>query len=121
MKRTLIAAKARQAKSNLPACPRLADIGNARGFDRRAGNPGPKYHLTRHNAGADLLRELANGVNGTWKSESKFFGETCRLTLGDRDIRLLIPSTFMNLSGSGGFRCGKFLSNPSAKNPYCAR
>jgi PTH1 family peptidyl-tRNA hydrolase len=63
------------------------------------GNPGPMYHLTRHNAGADLVRELANGLNGTWKSESKFFGETCRLTLGGRDLRLLIPSTFMNLSG----------------------
>ena len=63
------------------------------------GNPGPKYHLTRHNAGADLVRELANVFNGNWKSESKFFGETCRLTIGGRDVRLLIPSTFMNLSG----------------------
>ena len=63
------------------------------------GNPGPKYHLTRHNAGADLVRELVNVFNGNWKSESKFFGETCRLTIGGRDVRLLTPSTFMNLSG----------------------
>ena len=63
------------------------------------GNPGPKYHLTRHNAGADLVRELANDFNGNWTSESKFFGETSRLTIGGRDVRLLIPSIFMNLSG----------------------
>ncbi len=79
------------------------------------GNPGPKYHLTRHNAGADLLRELANGVNGTWKSESKFFGETCRLTLGDRDIRLLIPSTFMNLSGQAVSAVANFYQIPAQK------
>ena len=79
------------------------------------GNPGPKYHLTRHNAGADLVRELANGVNGTWKSESKFFGETCRLTLGDRDIRLLIPSTFMNLSGQAVSAVANFYQIPAQK------
>ena len=63
------------------------------------GNPGPNYQLTRHNAGADLVREVALSFNGSWKSESKFFGETCRLTIGGREVRLLIPSTYMNLSG----------------------
>lgn len=72
------------------------------------GNPGPNYHLTRHNAGADLVRELAISLNGNWKPESKFFGETCKLTFGGRDVRLLIPSTYMNLSGQAVSAVAKF-------------
>lgn len=31
--------------------------------------------------------------------EAKFFGYTSRVTLGGEDVRLLVPTTFMNLSG----------------------
>ncbi|WP_028110462.1 aminoacyl-tRNA hydrolase [Ferrimonas futtsuensis] len=62
-------------------------------------NPGPEYSNTRHNAGAWLVEELArmHGVN--LKAESKFFGLTGRIQQGSADLRLLIPTTFMNLSG----------------------
>ncbi|MDQ5891669.1 MAG: peptidyl-tRNA hydrolase, family, partial [Pseudomonadota bacterium] len=33
------------------------------------------------------------------KEESKFFGYTSRLNLAGQDVRLLVPTTFMNLSG----------------------
>ena len=33
------------------------------------------------------------------QSESKFFGETARITIAGHDLRLLIPTTFMNRSG----------------------
>lgn len=63
------------------------------------GNPGPNYERTRHNAGADLVLELAKSLHVDLKHESKFFGDTARVTLDGNDVRLLIPSTFMNLSG----------------------
>ena len=63
------------------------------------GNPGPNYERTRHNVGADLVLELAKSLHTELKHESKFFGDTARVSIAGRDVRLLIPSTFMNLSG----------------------
>ena len=63
------------------------------------GNPGPKYDRTRHNAGADFVLELARQEGTALKPESKFFGDTARVRIGNRDVRLLIPSTYMNRSG----------------------
>ena len=72
------------------------------------GNPGPKYQWTRHNAGADFVRELAHSVGATLSAETKFFGETARISLNGRDIRLLIPSTYMNCSGQSVGAMAKF-------------
>ena len=72
------------------------------------GNPGPKYQWTRHNAGADFVRELAHSAGATLSTETKFFGETARISLNGRDIRLLIPSTYMNCSGQSVSAVAKF-------------
>ena len=63
------------------------------------GNPGPKYDRTRHNAGADFVVELARQHSVSLKPESKFFGDTARIRIGSRELRLLIPTTYMNRSG----------------------
>ncbi len=63
------------------------------------GNPGSKYEDTRHNAGFLLLDEIARAYDATFAAEKKFQGETARVTIAGQDIRLLKPSTFMNLSG----------------------
>jgi len=63
------------------------------------GNPGPKYQRTRHNAGADLVRELATSLSTPLTAESKFFGNTAKVCIDGRDVRLLIPNTYMNCSG----------------------
>ena len=72
------------------------------------GNPGPNYERTRHNAGADLVLELAKSLHVELKHESKCFGDTARVTLDGHDVRLLIPSTFMNLSGKSVNGLAKF-------------
>lgn len=72
------------------------------------GNPGSKYERTRHNAGADLVLELAKSLSAELKPESKFFGDTARVNIGGRDVRLLIPSTFMNRSGQAIGAMAKF-------------
>ncbi len=63
------------------------------------GNPGPEYAATRHNAGAMLIEQLARQHGVSLSPESKFFGLTARLNLGGQDLRLLVPTTFMNRSG----------------------
>ncbi|WP_145476587.1 aminoacyl-tRNA hydrolase [Yersinia similis] len=62
-------------------------------------NPGAEYAQTRHNAGAWYVDLLAERHNQSLKEESKFFGYTARLNLAGQDVRLLVPATFMNLSG----------------------
>ncbi|OTA19539.1 peptidyl-tRNA hydrolase [Xenorhabdus beddingii] len=62
-------------------------------------NPGAEYAQTRHNAGAWFVDLLAQRHNQSLKEESKFFGYTARINVSGQDIRLLVPATFMNLSG----------------------
>ena len=63
------------------------------------GNPGAKYDRTRHNIGFEAIDRLAR----TWKislSENrKFQGLFGEGNIGSQRIRLLKPTTYMNLSG----------------------
>ena len=63
------------------------------------GNPGPEYQYTRHNAGAMFVDAFAKLHNCPLKLDNKFYGFTGRVTIGGQDIRLLIPTTYMNKSG----------------------
>ena len=63
------------------------------------GNPGDKYIDTRHNAGEWLIERLARRFNVSLNPESKFFGKTARTLVNGKEVRLLVPTTFMNLSG----------------------
>ncbi|CBL45433.1 Peptidyl-tRNA hydrolase [gamma proteobacterium HdN1] len=63
------------------------------------GNPGQQYEHTRHNAGAWLVERLASQFRTPLKHEARFSGATARIDIDGHDVRLLIPSTFMNLSG----------------------
>ncbi len=63
------------------------------------GNPGDKYKDTRHNVGEWLVERLAQRFNFSLKEESKFFGKTARAVINGQEIRFLVPTTFMNLSG----------------------
>ena len=76
------------------------------------GNPGPTYERTRHNAGADLVLDLAKSLNAELKIESKFFGDTAKVTLDGQSLRLLIPSTFMNRSGQSVAALSRFYQIP---------
>ncbi len=63
------------------------------------GNPSPEYDHTRHNVGALWVRCLARDWNIDLRAEAKFKGELGRGVIGGVDLRLLIPDTYMNLSG----------------------
>ena len=76
------------------------------------GNPGPNYERTRHNAGADLVLELAKSQHVELKHEAKFFGDTAKISVDNRDIRLLVPTTFMNRSGQSVAALARFYQVP---------
>ena len=65
------------------------------------GNPGRKYQGTRHNVGFDVVLELAKkcSVGGSIHWRTKFKGEYCETSIGGEAAILLIPHTYMNLSG----------------------
>lgn len=63
------------------------------------GNPGPEYDQTRHNAGAFFVERLASAQGVNLSFDKKYFGLTGKFSHQGRDIRLLIPTTYMNRSG----------------------
>ena len=68
------------------------------------GNIGPDYEGTRHNVGFRMVNALAASVNEdkgketVW--EDRRYGFITRISVKGRQLILLKPSTFMNLSGN---------------------
>ena len=62
------------------------------------GNIGSEYAETRHNIGFRVLDALA-GVSDTFFKPDRY-GDTAEIKFKGRTIRLLKPSTYMNLSGN---------------------
>lgn len=63
------------------------------------GNPGQQYAITRHNVGQSFVETLAKQHNAAFYLEAKFKGYYTTINFGNTACRLLIPTTFMNLSG----------------------
>ena len=63
------------------------------------GNPGPEHARTRHNAGFWFIDALAEQAGARFGLDSKLFGEIAKVDIAGRDVWLLRPATFMNLSG----------------------
>ena len=63
------------------------------------GNPGDEHARDRHNAGYWFVDELARRYGGNFKADKKLQGDTCQVSLGGQSLRLLKPTTYMNLSG----------------------
>ena len=62
------------------------------------GNPGSQYRNHRHNAGFMALDRLHDRIGASeWRE--KFTGLTGKGVLAGREVVLLKPQTFMNLSG----------------------
>jgi peptidyl-tRNA hydrolase, PTH1 family len=76
------------------------------------GNPGPDYSRTRHNAGADWAQALADQLNAPLSPQPKFYGLCGRAQHQGRDIRLLIPTTYMNRSGQAVAAVAQFYKIP---------
>lgn len=78
------------------------------------GNPGPKYELTRHNAGFLALDYFADR-HGFSLNHEKWQGQFCRERLDEARILLVKPQTFMNRSGECVVRFADFYKVEPAK------
>ena len=76
------------------------------------GNPGPEHSETRHNAGFWFVDSLASKYSLSFRAESKFSAEVCRLQITDIDCWLCKPMTFMNRSGSSVQAMASFYKIP---------
>jgi peptidyl-tRNA hydrolase, PTH1 family len=64
------------------------------------GNPGAEYQRTRHNAGFWYVDALARAAGASWRRERSQQCELAEVRIGDVEVRLMKPTTFMNRSGT---------------------
>ncbi len=63
------------------------------------GNPGRTYEHTRHNAGFEVVDELARRAGATFRRSWRWPVATAEAEIGGRRVLLAKPLTFMNASG----------------------
>ncbi|SFA70714.1 aminoacyl-tRNA hydrolase [Azotobacter beijerinckii] len=78
------------------------------------GNPGPEYEQTRHNAGALFVERVASALGVNLAVDKKYFGLVGKFSHQGRDVRLLIPTTYMNRSGQSVAALANFFRIPPA-------
>ena len=75
------------------------------------GNPGRQYQDTRHNIGYMILAELAMRI-GNVNPITRFQGEIVETKIGDEQVILLSPTTYMNRSGLSVSEAVRFYKLP---------
>lgn len=63
------------------------------------GNPDSDYENTLHNVGFGVADLIAEEEKLSWKSSKAIHGEFAKFELGDKEIIILKPQTYMNRSG----------------------
>ena len=67
------------------------------------GNPGARYEHNRHNVGFHIVdalaRALSKGDTPHFRDVPRYAGQLAEVSLGPRQVLLLKPQTYMNLSG----------------------
>jgi len=79
------------------------------------GNPGPTYANTRHNVGAVWVETLARQHGIVLRDDAKYHGLVGRGEIADTEVRLLIPLTYMNLSGDAVAPLARFFKITTAE------
>lgn len=75
-------------------------------------NPGKEYEKTRHNAGAWFIDEILREHDLSLRPEKKFHGLYTEAKIANESCHLLIPTTFMNLSGQSVQACANYFKIP---------
>ena len=75
------------------------------------GNPGLKYHGTRHNAGYMTADAVSRKLNVSI-DRLRFRALTARCEIGGHSVLLMKPQTYMNLSGEAVGAAAKFYKIP---------
>ena len=78
------------------------------------GNPGQRYENTRHNAGF-IAADIIAKETGIKINRSKYSALTAFTKLGDEQVLIMKPQTYMNLSGDPVRQAMKFYKLPLEK------
>jgi len=68
------------------------------------GNPGKEYDFTPHNLGFMVCDSLSYFFNFNFVFEKKFLGFFTFFYIGEQEVGILKPATYMNLSGNSVVR-----------------
>lgn len=71
------------------------------------GNPGIKYKYTRHNIGFQVVNSLSREL-GVRLAGRRFHSRNARARVKEKEVILLRPMTFMNLSGESVRACAEY-------------
>jgi len=63
------------------------------------GNPGNQYAASRHNVGFWFIERLQFSMGFRLTGEKRFKAEVGSVNINGRAVRIMVPNTFMNLSG----------------------
>ena len=63
------------------------------------GNPGVEYENTRHNIGFTFIDNATKNLNLIFKTDKKLKCMICKTNIFNKDVVLVKPLTYMNLSG----------------------
>ena len=77
------------------------------------GNPGREYEQTRHNAGFLAIDYLAEKL-GVKINRAKYNALCAEVRIGDKNVLLMKPQTYMNLSGTSICEAAAFYKIPTA-------
>ena len=75
------------------------------------GNPGREYEQTRHNAGFLAIDFVAERL-GVKINRAKYNALVCEARIGDKNVLLMKPQTYMNLSGTSVAAAADFYKIP---------
>lgn len=64
------------------------------------GNPGAEYANTPHSIGFEAVDAIAREIGASWKSVPSFKGDLATGAFAGKNVILVKPTTFMNLSGN---------------------
>lgn len=76
------------------------------------GNPGKRYEYTRHNMGFLVGQALVKELGCSLQHNKDLMGDFAQGFLGDVKVMVLLPTTYMNLSGQALRKCRDFFKLP---------
>lgn len=76
------------------------------------GNPGLQYEMTRHNVGYKVVKAFAKQMDWSLKIDRRFNAFVAKGEYQNRIVYLLLPLTFMNLSGESVKRLMDYFKLP---------
>lgn len=76
------------------------------------GNPGRQYEMTRHNMGYLVIQAFAKRLGWSFKEDHRFNAMIVKGSVEGREVHLLLPLTYMNLSGQAVMRYMHYFKIP---------